>query len=148
VLLSQQFLMFKKIIVLSSSKVNIYPWAAWFLKLKNTLPSNSERTHPVTQYHIPTHDLSRWAADLSSGQHSCKNVNKMIQLDATVRRHSFTAESLYMFRASQRPSSGVLKTVTATSGIGLIRTSPDQTTLEGSSCTNIMTYTRGGGYSF
>jgi hypothetical protein len=28
VLLSQQFLMFKKIIVLSSSKVNIYPWAA------------------------------------------------------------------------------------------------------------------------
>jgi len=63
-----------------------------------------------------------------------------------------------MFRASQRPSTGVLKTVTATSGIGhntgaatffqrgLI--SPDQTTLEGSSCTSIMTYTRGSGYSF
>ena len=30
----------------------------------------------------------------------------------------FTAKSLYMFRASKRPSSGVLKTVTATSGIG------------------------------
>ena len=30
----------------------------------------------------------------------------------------FTPKSLYMFRASQRPSSGVLKTVTATSGIG------------------------------
>ena len=30
----------------------------------------------------------------------------------------FTAKSLYMFRASQRPSSGVRKTVTATSGIG------------------------------
>jgi hypothetical protein len=49
-----------------------------------------------------------------------------------------------MFRASLRPSSGVLKTVTVTSGIGhnisaatsfqrgLIR-GPDQTTLEGSS---------------
>ena len=61
----------------------------------------------------------------------------------------FTAKSLYMFRASWHPSSGVLKTVTATSGIGhntgtatsfqrvLIRT--DQTTLEGSSCTSIMT---------
>jgi len=33
-------------------------------------------------------------------------------------RNLFTAKSLYMFRASQRPSSGVLKTVTATSGIG------------------------------
>ena len=59
-----------------------------------------------------------------------------------------------MFRASQRPSSGALKTVTATSDIGhntgtatsLQR--PEQTTLEGSSCTSIMTYTRGSGYSF
>jgi len=41
-----------------------------------------------------------------------------VQLDATVCRHLFTAKSLYMFRASQRPSSGVLKTVTVTSGIG------------------------------
>jgi hypothetical protein len=65
-----------------------------------------------------------------------------------------------MFWAPQRPSSGVLKTVTATSGIGHntgvatsfqrgpIRTSPDQTTLEGSSNTSIMTYTRVSGYSF
>ena len=30
----------------------------------------------------------------------------------------FTAESLYMFRVSQHPSSGVLKTVTAASGTG------------------------------
>ena len=30
----------------------------------------------------------------------------------------FTANSLYMFRVSQHPSSGVLKTVTATSGTG------------------------------
>ena len=30
----------------------------------------------------------------------------------------FTAKSLYMFRVSQHPSSGVLKTVTATSGTG------------------------------
>ena len=30
----------------------------------------------------------------------------------------FTAQSLYMFRVSQHPSSGVLKTASATSGIG------------------------------
>ena len=46
------------------------------------------------------------------------NVNKKVQLDATICRHLFTAESLYMFRASQHTSSGALKTVTATSGIG------------------------------
>jgi len=37
-----------------------------------------------------------------------------IQPDATVRRYLFTAKSLYMFRVSQHPSSGVLKTVTGT----------------------------------
>ena len=41
-----------------------------------------------------------------------------IQPDATVCRYLFTAKSLYMFRVSQYPSSGVLKTVTATSGTG------------------------------
>ena len=41
-----------------------------------------------------------------------------IQPDATVCRNLFTAKSLYMFRVSQHPSSGVLKTVTATSGTG------------------------------
>jgi len=41
-----------------------------------------------------------------------------IQLDATVRRYLFTAKSLYMFRVSQHPSSGVLKAVTAASGTG------------------------------
>ena len=41
-----------------------------------------------------------------------------IQPDATVCRYVFTAKSLYMFRASQHPSSGVLKTVTAASGTG------------------------------
>jgi len=40
------------------------------------------------------------------------------QLDATVCRYLFTAKSLYMFRVSQHPSSGVLKTVTAASGTG------------------------------
>jgi len=95
------------------------------------------------------------------------NVNKKVQLDATVCRHLFTAQSLYMFRVSQHPYSGVLKTLSATSGIGhitgiatsfqrglirtgasesctrLAHTSPDQATLEGSRCTSIMTYTRG-----
>jgi len=45
-------------------------------------------------------------------------VNKKVQLDATICRHLFTAKSLYMFRVSQHPSSGALKTATATSGIG------------------------------
>ena len=39
-----------------------------------------------------------------------------IQPDATVCRYLFTAKTLYMFRVSQHPSSGVLKTVTAASG--------------------------------
>jgi hypothetical protein len=43
---------------------------------------------------------------------------KMIQPDATVCKLLFTAKSLYMFRVSQHPSSGALKTVTATSGVG------------------------------
>ena len=41
-----------------------------------------------------------------------------IQPDATVCRYLFTAKSLNMFRVSQHPSSGVLKTVTAASGPG------------------------------
>ena len=43
-----------------------------------------------------------------------------IQPDATVRRYLLTAKLLYMFRVSQHPSSGVLKTVTAASGTGRI----------------------------
>jgi len=41
-----------------------------------------------------------------------------IQPDATVCRYLFTAKSLYTFRVSQHPSSGVLKPVTAASGTG------------------------------
>jgi len=41
-----------------------------------------------------------------------------LQLYATICKHLFTAQSLYMFRVSQHPSSGILKTVTAASGTG------------------------------
>jgi len=41
-----------------------------------------------------------------------------IQPDATVCRYLFTAKPFHMFWVSQHPSSGVLKTVTATSGTG------------------------------
>ena len=41
-----------------------------------------------------------------------------IQPDATLCRYLFTAKSLYLFRVSQHPSSGVLKTVTAAFGTG------------------------------
>ena len=81
-----------------------------------------------------------------------------IQPDATVCRYLFTAKSLYMFRVSQHPSSGVLKTVTVASGAGHnIGTATslqrgligrDQATLEGSSCTDIMTSAGGCSYSF
>jgi len=40
------------------------------------------------------------------------------QLDATVCRYLFTANLLYMFRVSQHPSSGIIRTVTAASGKG------------------------------
>jgi len=49
---------------------------------------------------------------------SCNGILIKIQLDATVCRYLFTSRSLYMFRVSQHPSSGVLKTVTAASGTG------------------------------
>ena len=45
------------------------------------------------------------------------NVNKN-PTDATVCRYLVTAKLLYMFRVSQHPSSGVLKTVPAASGTG------------------------------
>jgi len=95
-----------------------------------------------------------WTEELSE---TCRvsMLIKKVQLDATICRHSFTAKSLYMFRASRHPSSGALKTVTATSGRGhdtgtatSFQRGPEQTTLEGSSCASIMTYTRGSGYSF
>ena len=41
-----------------------------------------------------------------------------IQLEVTVCKYLFTAKLLYLFRVSQHPSSGVLKTVTAASGTG------------------------------
>jgi len=78
-----------------------------------------------------------------------------IQPDATVCRYLFTSKSLYMFRVSQHPSSGVLKTVTAASGTGhntgtatSLQRGPNVAPLEGSSCTDIMTCTGGCGYSF
>jgi len=84
----------------------------------------------------------------------CINVNKN-PTDATVCRYLFTAKLFYMFRVSQHPSSGVLKTVPAASGTGHttctatpLQRGPDQTMLEGSSGTSSMTCTGGCGYSF
>ena len=47
-----------------------------------------------------------------------RKTKQLLDLDAIVCRNLFTAESLYMFRVSQHPSSGVLKTVNAASGTG------------------------------
>jgi len=48
----------------------------------------------------------------------CASMLIKTQPDATVCRYLFTAKSLYMFRVSQHPSSGLLKTVTAASSTG------------------------------
>jgi len=56
--------------------------------------------------------MKQWLSDSDDN-----NVNKT-QPDATVYRYLFTAKSLYMFRVSPHPSSGILKTVTAASGTG------------------------------
>ena len=51
--------------------------------------------------------------------HKISNSNKFyVNKNPTVCRYLFTAKSLDMFRVSQHPSSGVLKTVTAASGTG------------------------------
>jgi len=54
------------------------------------------------------------------------------------------------FGCPPHPSPGVLKTVTAASNVARsgLPGSPDLATLEGSSCTDIMTCTGGSGYSF
>ena len=46
------------------------------------------------------------------------NKNPTDPTDAAVCRYLFTAKLLYMFRVSQHPSSGVLKTVPAACGTG------------------------------
>jgi len=61
--------------------------------------------------------FSSWRSVLTLHRTLWLNVNKN-PTDATVCRYVFTAKLLYMFRVSQHPSSGVLKTVTATSGTG------------------------------
>ena len=51
---------------------------------------------------------------------SVRDVDMLIKIlpDVTVCRYLFTTKSLYMFRVPQHPSSGVLKTVTASFGTG------------------------------
>ena len=92
--------------------------------------SDKQLYDDVSEEHIlcPTDGSSLYSRNVNNYLHnffldswfraSWFNVNKKVQLDATVSRHLFPAKSLYMFRASQHPSSGVLKTVTATSAIG------------------------------
>jgi len=79
----------------------------------------------------------------SASKNEYQDINKKVQLDATVCRHLFTAKSLYMFRVSQHPSSGALKTVTATPDIG--HNTGTATSFQRGL---IRTYTRGSGYIF
>jgi len=53
-----------------------------------------------------------------------------IQPDATVCRYLFTAKSHYMFRVSQHPSPGVLKTGTVTATSGTVHNTGTATSLQ------------------
>jgi len=81
------------------------------------MPANS-RWDLIRRLRVKNHGQSRISMQTKHTNNRPLDVNKKVQLDATVCRHLFTAESLYMFLASQHPSSRVLKTVSATSGIG------------------------------
>jgi len=81
----------------------------------------------LSEHHLSESELQLYhLTNYSLGANYCRkafpkggtSINKKVQLDATVCRHLFTAKSLYLFRVSQHTSSGALKTVTATSGIG------------------------------
>jgi len=60
--------------------------------------------------------ILRWGLSYGPVHHNSMLIK--IEPDATVCRYLFTAKSLYMFRVSQYPSSGVLKLLTAASGTG------------------------------
>ena len=71
-----------------------------------------------TIHSYATANITIIAAFLAHGSVHRNSILTKIQPDATACRYLFTAKSLYMFRVSQHPSSGVLKTVTAASGTG------------------------------
>ena len=109
-------------------------------------PAHHQEVYVVTVYIQPlVSSMSAGDCPVHRLRKNC-NVNKKVPLDATVCRHLFTAKSLNMFRVSQYPSSGALKTATATSGIG--HNTGTATSFQVSSCTSVMIYTRGSGYSF
>ena len=81
---------------------------------------------PLWKYEVVAHVHSEWhmseirydtALVFLATPNPQLNVNKNPR-DATVCRYLFTAKLLYMFRVSQHPLSGVLKTVPAASGTG------------------------------
>ena len=63
-------------------------------------------------------EVTRFGTSASYTYTGLRSMLIKIQPNATICRYLFTAKSLYMFRASQHPSSGVLKTVTAASSTG------------------------------
>jgi len=87
------------------------------------IPVTPSGIEPATFQFLAQH-LNHWATAVpetyfirSLFNDALLNVNKN-PTDATLCRYLFTAKSLYMFRVSEHPSSGVLKTVPAASGTG------------------------------
>ena len=84
----------------------------WYVYPPNCTASRSKRQRSYVR-------LSSWSGRIANCIDRRSKIWVMlikIQPDAAVCRYLFTAKSLYMFRVSQQPSSGLLKTVTATSG--------------------------------
>jgi len=108
----------------------LYHWdnlLVWFMNPRNTNTNRTQPSYAKVQIIIswqtvkkPGQTWRRWVIVVTQAPTitTTNTVNKKVQLDATICRHLFAAKSLYMFRASQHPSSGALKTLTATSGIG------------------------------
>ena len=106
-------------------------------------------------FKMPSQKLPKNKCDLLLSPTTSSFIVNKNPTDATICRYLFTAKLLYMFRVSQHPSSGVLKTLPAASGTGhtTCTATPLQrgligTAEEGSSGTSSMTCTGGCGYSF
>ena len=96
-------------------------WTLWYLKLCINTDHRTEGANFIVVYMYNSVITLTFIHLILFKAHGSVHHNSMlikIQPDATVCRYLFTAKSLYMFRVSQHPSSGVLKTVTAASGTG------------------------------
>ena len=94
----------------------LWPLVVNFLRLLSS-PWVQLRSSSLPLCHLLMSRLSEQIYWIEPSLHNIKITTLIkIQPDATVCRYLFTEKLHYMFRVSQHPSLGVLKTVTAASG--------------------------------